>query len=216
MRKKRVEDGFPFESPHTKDASPPPLLSSCSLLSIPSVVVTISTSANPQQSGGMHLLVARSVLLLPVVQADCAEQRPSRRRRTKSDRVDNKTCSKTFDWLKSFRSPHHIQNNEPHFSEVVRWAGFPCVKLSSCRILKVKLWYYNLKLNLTVLTLLNKLSTCTNFGEFKKKRNIVGGGSSWVVIIRSRCFSCHTSKALTQFKKILNRCFLTLLRLISF
>lgn len=77
-------------SPHTKDASPPPLLSSCSLLSIPSVVVTISTSANPQQSGGMHLLVARSVLLLPVVQADCVEQRPSRRRRTKSDHVDNK------------------------------------------------------------------------------------------------------------------------------
>lgn len=175
MRKKRVEDGFPFESPHTKDASPPPLLSSCSLLSIPSVVVTISTSANPQQSGGMHLLVARSVLLLPVVQADCAEQRPSRRRRTKSDRVDNKNLFQNIWLAEVIPESTPIQNNEPHFSEVVRWAGFPCVKLSSCRILKVKLWYYNLKLNLTVLTLLNKLSTCTNFGEFKKKSNIVGG-----------------------------------------
>lgn len=62
----------------------------CSPLSIPSVVVTISTLANPQQSGGMHLLVARSVLSLPVVQADCVEQRLSRRRRTRSDFLDNK------------------------------------------------------------------------------------------------------------------------------
>lgn len=53
-------------------------------LSIPSVVVTTSTSANPQQSEGTHLLVARLVSLLPDVQADCAEQRPCRRRRTRS------------------------------------------------------------------------------------------------------------------------------------
>lgn len=80
-------------------------LSFCSPLSIPSVVVTISTLANPQQSGGMHLLVARSVLLLPVVQADCAEQRPSRRRRTKSDFLDNKTCSKRICSRVSFVGP---------------------------------------------------------------------------------------------------------------
>lgn len=71
-----------------------PYLSPHSLLSIPSVVVTISILANPQQSGGMHLLVARLVLLLPDVQADCAEQRPYRRRRTKSDCLRNKICSK--------------------------------------------------------------------------------------------------------------------------
>lgn len=61
------------------------LLSPHSLLSIPSVVVTISILANPQQSGGTHQLVARSVSLLPDVPADCVEQRPCRRRRTKSD-----------------------------------------------------------------------------------------------------------------------------------
>ena len=60
-------------------------LSPCSLLSIPSVVVTINILVNPQLSGGTHPLVARSVSSLPVVQADCAEQRPSRRRRTKSE-----------------------------------------------------------------------------------------------------------------------------------
>lgn len=63
-----------------------------SLLNIPSVVVTTSILENPQLSGGTHLLVARSVSLLPVVQADCVEQRPSRRRRTSC--LDNKICSK--------------------------------------------------------------------------------------------------------------------------
>lgn len=71
-----------------------PFLSPHSPLSIPSVVVTISILANPQQSGGMHLLVARLVLSLPDVQADCAEQKPYRRRRTKSDCLHNKICSK--------------------------------------------------------------------------------------------------------------------------
>lgn len=79
----------------------------CSLLSIPSVVVTISILANPQQSGGMHLRVARSVLSLLVVQADCAEQRPSRRRRTRSDFLDNKTCSKRICSHVSFVSSHN-------------------------------------------------------------------------------------------------------------
>lgn len=54
-----------------------------SLLSIPSVVVTISTLANPQPSGGMRLLDARLVSLLPAVLVDCVEQRLSRRRKTK-------------------------------------------------------------------------------------------------------------------------------------
>lgn len=66
------------------------LLSPHSLLSIPSVVVTISILASPQQSGGTHQLVARSVSSLPDVPADCAEQRPCRRRRTKSDCLLNK------------------------------------------------------------------------------------------------------------------------------
>ena len=64
-----------------------------SLLSIPSVVETISTLANPQQSGGTHPLVAKLVLLLPGVQADCVELRPCRRRRTRADCLDNKICS---------------------------------------------------------------------------------------------------------------------------
>lgn len=71
-----------------------PFLSPHSPLSIPSVVVTISILANPQQSGGTHQLVARSVSLPPDVPADCAEQRPYRRRRTKSDCLHNKICSK--------------------------------------------------------------------------------------------------------------------------
>lgn len=61
--------------------------------SIPSVVVTTSTSANPQQSGGTRLPVARLVSLLPDVQADCVEPRPCRRRRTRSVCLDNKICS---------------------------------------------------------------------------------------------------------------------------
>lgn len=61
--------------------------------SIPSVVETISILANPQQSGGMHPLVARLVLLLPDVRADCVEPRPCRRRRTRADCLDNKICS---------------------------------------------------------------------------------------------------------------------------
>lgn len=61
--------------------------------SIPSVAVTTSTSANPQQSEGTHLPVARLVSSLPDVQADCAEPRPCRRRRTRSDCLDNKICS---------------------------------------------------------------------------------------------------------------------------
>lgn len=70
-----------------------------SLLSIPSVVVTISILASPQQSGGTHQLVARSVSSLPDVPADCAEQRPCRRRRTKSDCLLNKKkCSKRNSW----------------------------------------------------------------------------------------------------------------------
>lgn len=70
-------DDVPLSSPH-------------SLLSIPSVVVTISILANPQQSGGTHQLVVRSVSLPPDVPADCAEPRPCRRRRTKSHCLLNK------------------------------------------------------------------------------------------------------------------------------
>lgn len=73
--------------PHTDDLH---LLFSHSLLSIPLVVVTISILASPQQSGGTHQLVARSVSSPPDVLADCAEQRPCRRRRTKSDCLLNK------------------------------------------------------------------------------------------------------------------------------
>ncbi|KAK1797786.1 hypothetical protein P4O66_008137 [Electrophorus voltai] len=54
-----------------------------SLLSIRSVVVTISTLANPQPLGEMRPLGARLVSSLPVVLADCVEQRPSRRKKTK-------------------------------------------------------------------------------------------------------------------------------------
>lgn len=62
-----------------------------SLLSIPSVVVTISTLVNPQPSGETRPLDARSVSSLPVVLADCVEQRPSRRKKTKLY-LHNKTC----------------------------------------------------------------------------------------------------------------------------
>lgn len=89
--------------PHTDDL---PLSSPHSLLSIPSVVVTISILANPQQSGGTHQLVARSVSLPPDVPADCAEPRPCRRRRTKSDCLLNKICSKRNSWCLHCFCPH--------------------------------------------------------------------------------------------------------------
>ncbi len=66
-----------------------------SLLSIPSVVVTISILASPQQSGGTHPLDVRSVSLLPVVLADCVEQRPSRTRKT-NVHLHNKMCPNKF------------------------------------------------------------------------------------------------------------------------
>lgn len=70
------------------------LFSPHSLLNIHLVVVTINILANPQQSGGMRPLVARSVLSLPDVQEDCVERRPYKRRRTNSDCLHNKICFK--------------------------------------------------------------------------------------------------------------------------
>lgn len=89
-----------------------------SLLSIPSVVVTISILASPQQSGGMHPLDARSVSSLPVVLADCVEQRPSRTRKTNVC-LHNKMCPNKFhlpfDIFFSFVSYRFCTNTAQHY-----------------------------------------------------------------------------------------------------
>lgn len=84
-----------------------------SLLSIPSVVVTISILASPQQSGGTRPLDARSVSSLPVVLADCVEQRLSRTKKT-NVYLHNKMCPNKFHLPVDFFVSYHLLSLHKH------------------------------------------------------------------------------------------------------